>query len=80
MGISAAELAEAPAAAQEQPEGKKLAGRSPTRIAMDRLRKDKLAVVCTVIVSLMVIAAILAPVICHAMKIYPTTESLPYQP
>jgi ABC-type dipeptide/oligopeptide/nickel transport system permease subunit len=80
MGISATELAEAPAAAQEQPEGKKLAGRSPSRIAMDRLRKDKLAMVCTAIVFLMVLAAILAPVICHAMKIYPTTESLPYQP
>jgi ABC-type dipeptide/oligopeptide/nickel transport system permease subunit len=80
MGISATELAEAPAAAQEQPEGQKLAGRSPSRIAMDRLRKDKLAMVCTAIVFLMVVAAILAPVICHAMKIYPTTESLPYQP
>lgn len=80
MGISATELAEAPSAAAEQPEGQKLAGRSPTQIAFERLRKDKLAVVCTVIVTLMVIAAIFAPLICHALKIYPTTESLPYQP
>ncbi|MEV8372442.1 ABC transporter permease [Kribbella sp. NPDC056861] len=38
-------------------------GKSPTRIAMDRLRKDKVAVVCTVIVLLFILVAILAPVL-----------------
>src|SRR3954454_10057123 len=79
MGISATELAEAPVEIQA-PEGKKLAGRSPTRIALERLRKDKLAVVCFVIVALMVLAAIFAPLITKAMNIYPTTETIPYQP
>src|ERR1700750_301039 len=79
MGISATELAEAPVE-QLAPEGKKLAGRSPTRIALERLRKDKLAVVCSVILLFMVLAAIFAPLITKALNIYPTTETIPYQP
>ena len=50
MGISATELAEAPVGSDE-PQDKKLAGRSPTQIAFERLRKDKLAVVCLAIVE-----------------------------
>ncbi|WBQ02752.1 ABC transporter permease [Kribbella sp. CA-293567] len=38
-------------------------GKSPTRIAMDRLRKDKVAVVCTVIVLFFVLIAIFAPLL-----------------
>jgi peptide/nickel transport system permease protein len=38
-------------------------GKSPTRIAMDRLRKDRVAVVCTSIVVLFVLIAIFAPVL-----------------
>ena len=79
MGISATELAEAPLE-ELVPEGKKLAGRSPTRIALDRLRKDKLAVFCFVVVTLLVLAAIFAPLITKLMNIYPTTETIPYQP
>ena len=79
MGLSATELAtEAPAGAQEAPEGQKLAGRSPTQIAFERLRKDKMAVVCSIIVFLLVLAAILGPWICKVLKIYPTTASAPY--
>src|SRR5437762_6983860 len=80
MGISATELAEVAIGSEEAPEGKKLAGRSPTQIALDRLRKDKMAVVCSVIVALMVLAAILAPVISKVMNIYPTAATIPYQP
>jgi peptide/nickel transport system permease protein len=80
MGISATELAEAPTGQEEAPEGKKLAGRSPTQIALDRLRKDKLAVVCFAIVLLLVLAAIFAPLICKVLNIYPTTETIPYDP
>jgi peptide/nickel transport system permease protein len=80
MGISAAELAESPVGSDEAPEGKKLSGRSPTQIALERLRKDKLAVVCTVIVVLLVILGVFAPLICKILNIYPTAETLPYQP
>jgi peptide/nickel transport system permease protein len=77
MGISAPELAEAPVA-EQQPD-KKLAGRSPTQIALHRLRQDKLAMVCLAIVTLLVLLAIFAPLICRLMDIYPTTETVPYQ-
>src|SRR3954452_6448699 len=79
MGLSATELAEAPVGAEEAPEGQQLAGRSPTQIAFERLRKDKMAIVCSSIVALMILAAALAPWICKALNIYPTTQTLPYQ-
>lgn len=47
-----------------------VAGRSPTQIAFERLRKDKVAVVCAILVLIMVILALLAPVITKAMGIY----------
>jgi ABC-type dipeptide/oligopeptide/nickel transport system permease subunit len=80
MGISATELGEVEvqSSAAPEPEGKKLAGRSPTQIAFDRLRRDKVAVVCTVIVVLMILGAVLAPVIAKIMNIYPTVQSAPY--
>jgi ABC-type dipeptide/oligopeptide/nickel transport system permease subunit len=67
MGISAAfEEGVAEAAAGPEP----VAGKSPSRIAMERLRKDKVAVGCAVIVLLLVVLAILAPVITSALNIY----------
>jgi ABC-type dipeptide/oligopeptide/nickel transport system permease subunit len=78
MAVSATELAEAPTGFEE-PEDKKVAGRSPTRIAMERLRKDKVAVVCAGIVLLMIVLAALAPLINHALHIYGTIEAIPYQ-
>jgi ABC-type dipeptide/oligopeptide/nickel transport system permease subunit len=80
MGISATELAEAPTGSAEAPEGKKLAGRSPTQIAFERLRKDKLAVVCATIVLLLILAAVFAPLITNALNIYPTAATVPYEP
>jgi ABC-type dipeptide/oligopeptide/nickel transport system permease subunit len=80
MGISATEISEAPSAIAEAPEGQKLAGRSPTQIALDRLRKDKVAMICTSLVGLMILAAIFAPLICKVLNIYPTTATIPYQP
>ncbi|TDD17515.1 ABC transporter permease [Kribbella turkmenica] len=38
-------------------------GKSPTRIAMDRLRKDKVAVTCAVIVVLFILVAVFAPLL-----------------
>jgi ABC-type dipeptide/oligopeptide/nickel transport system permease subunit len=77
--LAAAEISESPLSTGEEPEGKKLAGRSPTQIAFDRLKKDKMAIICTVIVALLVLAAVLAPWICKALGIYPTVQSMPYQ-
>lgn len=48
----------------DEPEAlKKIAGKSPTRIAMERLRKDRVALVCGSLTALLVILALLAPVI-----------------
>ncbi|MER7605271.1 ABC transporter permease [Nocardioides sp. NPDC127503] len=41
-----------------------VAGRSPMRIAMDRLLSDKVAMICAVIVLLFVLIAIFAPLLC----------------
>jgi peptide/nickel transport system permease protein len=38
-------------------------GKSPTRIAMDRLRKDKVAIVCAVVVLFFILIAIFAPLL-----------------
>ena len=55
----------------ESPVAKKeLTGRSPTRIALGRLAKDKVAVTCAVILFLMVALALLAPVISNLLNIY----------
>ena len=78
---SATELAEAPVGAGEAPEGKKLAGRSPTQIAFDRLSKDKIAIVCTVIVGAHGAGRRASRRwICKVLNIYPTAETMPYQP
>jgi ABC-type dipeptide/oligopeptide/nickel transport system permease subunit len=80
MGIIATELAEAPPGSAEAPEGKKLAGRSPTRIALERLRHDTMAVVCAVIVAILVLCGVFAPWICNLLNIYPTAATIPYEP
>jgi peptide/nickel transport system permease protein len=49
--------------------GKKITGRSPTRIALERLRKDKVAVVSGAVVLILVLAAIFAPLICKMFGI-----------
>ncbi|WP_148615001.1 ABC transporter permease [Nocardioides rubriscoriae] len=54
---------------QDAPAAKKIAGRSPTQIAMSRLRKDKVAVTCAVIVLIIVVAAIFAGFINNALHI-----------
>lgn len=54
---------------QDAPAAKKIAGRSPTQIAMSRLRHDKVAVVCMVIVLVIFLAAIFAGPICDMLHI-----------
>lgn len=53
---------------------KELAGKSPTKIAMERLVRDKVAVACTVVLSIIVLAAIFAPQICSMLNIYADTQ------
>ncbi len=61
------EFLESPEPSEDQPEtpeaAKKIAGKSPTRIALERLRKDPVAIVCGSITGFLILAALLAPVI-----------------
>lgn len=53
----------------EEPAAREIAGRSPTRIAFDRLRKDKIAVICALIFLFFVICAVFAPLICRVFGV-----------
>ncbi|MEJ7707022.1 MAG: ABC transporter permease [Nocardioidaceae bacterium] len=44
--------------------GKRITGRSPTKIALDRLARDKVAVLSGFIVAFLVLVAVFAPVVC----------------
>jgi len=59
---------EAPPAVDES--GKKITGRSPTRIAFDRLRKDKVAVICAAVVFVLVLLGVFAPLISNLFGVY----------
>ena len=63
MGINPTELVDAPSAAEPDVKAADVAGRSPTRIALDRLRKDKIAMVCLGVVLFFVLIAIFAPLL-----------------
>ncbi|MCD4526053.1 ABC transporter permease [Nocardioides sp. cx-173] len=62
------------AAPLPETERKKIAGRSPTRIAVDRLRKDKIAVVCFAIVVIFALIAIFADQLCSLFGV--STETV----
>jgi len=49
---------------------KKIVGKSPGRIAFERLRDDKVAVVCSITVAILVLLGLFAPLITSAMGIY----------
>ena len=49
---------------------KEIAGKSPTQIALTRLRKDKVAVVCAIIIFLLVLIAVIGPFIVRKMGLY----------
>jgi peptide/nickel transport system permease protein len=58
--------------------GKRITGRSPTRIALDRLRKDKVAVVCAATVFILVLLGVFAPLISNALGLnYDGPPSVP---
>jgi ABC-type dipeptide/oligopeptide/nickel transport system permease subunit len=69
-------------AAAEVPENevqrKKIAGRSPNQIAFDRLRKDKVAIVCAAITLFFILVAVFCPLIARALGVntdYPDAAS-----
>jgi ABC-type dipeptide/oligopeptide/nickel transport system permease subunit len=72
MGLSTTESAEAPPAGV--PEVKAVAGRSPVRIALDRLRSDRIAVVCFLIVLFFVVVAVFAGPLCDLFGV--STETV----
>lgn len=56
---------------EDQPKpDKAIAGKSPTQIALRRLRQDKVALVCTVVIVFLVLVAAFAPLITRAFGIY----------
>jgi len=61
------EFLESPEPPEDEPEtpeaAKKIAGKSPTRIAMERLRKDKVGIACASVTGFLILCALLAPVI-----------------
>jgi ABC-type dipeptide/oligopeptide/nickel transport system permease subunit len=71
MGMNAAQLTEESTHDFAADAVKGVAGRSPTQIAFERLRQDKVAVVCASIVLILILLALFAPLITHAMHIYP---------
>lgn len=70
MGIQSAEmLTTGPGGPEETDKGP--AGRSPTRIALDRLRRDKIAMVCLGVIAFFVLVAIFAGVITNIVGVDP---------
>jgi peptide/nickel transport system permease protein len=46
---------------------KKIEGRSPWRLAFERLRSDRVAVICAIVIVLIALMAILAPLVAHVL-------------
>jgi ABC-type dipeptide/oligopeptide/nickel transport system permease subunit len=63
MGISPTELSEHDVAQQPELVKQEIAGRSPTQIALARLRRDKIAMFCVFLVVLFVLIAVAAPLL-----------------
>ena len=63
--------------ADEADSSKDLTGFSPTRISLRRLRQDRVAMTCAIIVGLLLLLAIFADVINETLKIS-ATQSGPY--
>lgn len=54
---------------------KSIAGRSPFQLAMQQIRRDRVAVICVIIVIFFLLVAILAPLICKLLGISPDAQS-----
>jgi peptide/nickel transport system permease protein len=68
MGTSFTELVTATSAEPDVAPGD-VAGRSPTKIALDRLRQDKIAMLCLAIVIVFVLIAVFAPLLTRAFGV-----------
>lgn len=70
MGVNDAELSSPHPDTDERPvQSEDVAGRSPTQIALDRLRSDKIAVVCFFVVVLFFLIALFAPLLTKAFGV-----------
>ncbi len=63
MGIGSTETVADPATDAPPTTSRDVAGRSPTKIALDRLRKDRIAMICMAVVILFVFIGIFAPLL-----------------
>ncbi|MGZ4426574.1 MAG: ABC transporter permease [Nocardioidaceae bacterium] len=63
MGVQATEFEVHSESSDEAVATKAVAGRSPLQIVVDRLKSDKVAIVCLAIVALLILLGLLAPVI-----------------
>ena len=63
MGISPTELSQQDVPAEPEVVKQEIAGRSPVQIALGRLRSDKIAVACLVIVAFFILIAVFAPLL-----------------
>jgi ABC-type dipeptide/oligopeptide/nickel transport system permease subunit len=63
MGISPTEMSQQDLPAEPEVVKQEIAGRSPVQIALGRLRSDKIAVACMVIVVFFVLIAVFAPLL-----------------
>jgi peptide/nickel transport system permease protein len=66
-------IAQADAAPETVATGDAVKSKSPLRIAVDRLRKDVIAIICATVVVLFILVALLAPVISKAVGVDPNT-------
>jgi ABC-type dipeptide/oligopeptide/nickel transport system permease subunit len=57
-------------AVEGTPVSKEIAGKSPTQIAFTRLRHDKVAIVCALVIVILVLLAVFAPLITKAFGVY----------
>ena len=63
MGISPTEMSEQDVSTEPVLVKQEIAGRSPTQIALDRLKHDKIAMICFGIVVIFVLIAVFAPLL-----------------
>lgn len=53
---------------------RQIEGRSPLRLAFERLRRDRVAIVSAVVVAVLIVVALAAPLIAHLVGHDPTTQ------
>ena len=63
MGIQPTELSEQDISVEPDVVKQEIAGRSPVQIAMGRIRSDKIALLCIVVVIVFVLIAVFAPLL-----------------